>query len=141
MSNYNSKEILKKYKAGSSTLKEEKFLFNNADEISSEFDLWASFVKKNKKEIPENLNQKLWTSFEEKTKRKSKFKIGILSAAASIVVLLSVFIYNTNQNKLEETKKVALLEEAKRMFNNTDNEEMYTKLLEDELVIVYIKTK
>ena len=63
MSNYNSKEILKKYKAGSSTLEEEKFLFNNADEIGSEFDLWASFVKKSKKGNSRKFKRKIMDFF------------------------------------------------------------------------------
>lgn len=141
MSEETIKNIIQKYKAGESSLEEEKHLFNSEEKMEKPFKIWSSFVIQNQNEIPENLNEKLWISFEEKTKRKSKFKITVLSAAASIVFLLSFFFYNNNQSKLKEIEKAALLEEAKRMFNNTDNEEMYTKLLEDELVIVYIKTK
>lgn len=141
MSKQSNKELLKKYKEGFSSLKEEKYLLDAKNEIISEFDLLASFLKKNNQKVPENLNEQLWDSFDKKINKKKKFKIGILSAAASIVFLISIFFFNNNQNTLTYNEKEALLNEAKSMFNNTNKEEVYTKLLEDELVVVYVKTK
>jgi hypothetical protein len=142
MSEENSNDIIKKYKSGTSSLEEEKLLFNTNDESEASIKIWSAFVKKNKKEAPENFNNKLWESFEEKTKRSNKFKTGILSAVASIALIFSLFIYNNNQNTLTETEKQALLNEAKNMFIKADEEKvMYRKILENELVIVYTKTQ
>ena len=142
MSEENSNDIIKKYKSGTSSLEEEKLLFNSAEKMDEPLKIWADFVKQNQKEIPKNLNDTLWESFEEKTKKSNKFKIGILSAAASIALIFSLFIYNSNQNTLTETEKQALLNEAKNMFIEADEEKaMYRKILENELVIVYIKTQ
>ncbi|MGK0411845.1 MAG: hypothetical protein ACJA1B_000027 [Polaribacter sp.] len=142
MSEENSNDIIKKYKSGTSSLEEEKLLFNSAEKMDEPLKIWADFVKQNQKEIPENLNDKLWESFEEKTKKSNKFKIGILSTAASIALIFSLFIYNNNQNTLTETEKQALLNEAKNMFIEADEEKaMYRKILENELVIVYAKTQ
>ncbi len=142
MSEENSNDIIQKYKSGTSSLEEEKLLFNSAEKMDEPLKIWADFVKQNQKEIPKNLNDTLWESFEEKTKKSNKFKIGILSAAASIALIFSLFIYNSNQNTLTETEKQALLNEAKNMFIEADEEKaMYRKILENELVIVYIKTQ
>jgi hypothetical protein len=142
MSEENSNDIIQKYKSGTSSLEEEKLLFNSAEKMEEPLKKLSSFVKQNQKKIPENLNDTLWESFEEKTKKSNKFKIGILSAAASIALIFSLFIYNNNQNTLTETEKQALLNEAKNMFIEADEEKaMYRKILENELVIVYIKTQ
>jgi len=88
------------------------------------------------------LNGTLWESFNEKTTKKNRFKIGFLSAAASIALIFTLFIYNSNKNTLTETEKQALLNEAKNMFIEADEEKvMYRKILENELVIVYTKTQ
>ena len=142
MSEENIKNIIKKYTSGTSTLEEEKMLFTSAKKTNESLKIWADFVKQNQKEIPENLNDKLWESFEEKTKKSHKFKIGVLSAAASISLILSLFIYNNNQNTLSETEKQALLNEAKSMFIEPNKEKViYRKILENDLVIVYTKTQ
>jgi len=135
------KNRIEKYKNGETSLKEEEQLFNNVGENQPEIEVLSDFVKENKINMPPNLNDKLWKSFEKRTAKNNNFKIGVFSAAASIALILSLFLYNNNQNKLSETEKSALLEEAKSMFKETPKEkEMYTKILENELVIVYTKT-
>lgn len=135
------KNRIEKYKNGETSLEEDKFLFDEVDENQLEMKLLSDFVKENKVKIPANLNDRLWKSFDEKTAKKNRFKIGFFSAAASIVLVLSLFLYNNTQNKLSETEKAALLEEARNMFEDTPKEkEVYTKILENELVIVYTKT-
>ena len=136
------KKLFEKYKNGETSIKEEKFLFNNVDENQPEIKILAHFVAKNQLKTSSNLNGTLWESFNEKTTKKNTFKTGFLSAAASIALIFSLFIYNSNQNTLTETEKQALLNEAKNMFIEADEEKvMYRKILENELVIVYTKTQ
>ena len=136
------KKLFEKYKNGETSIKEEKFLFNNVDENQPEIKILADFVAKNQLKTSSNLNGTLWESFNEKTTKKNTFKTGFLSAAASIALIFSLFIYNSNQNTLTETEKQALLNEAKNMFIEADEEKvMYRKILENELVIVYTKTQ
>lgn len=134
------KHIIQKYKAGESSLEEEKILFDSVEKTKESIQTWASFVKKSRITSPENLNEKLWTSFEMKTKKPNKFRIGMFSAAASIALIFSIFIYNNHQNKLSESEKSALLEEARNMFvDENKQQEIYQKILENELIIVYTK--
>jgi len=142
MSEENIKSIIKKYKSASSSLEEEKLLFSSTEKMDEPLKIWTDFVRQNQKKAPENINDTLWASFEEKTKKTNKFKIGVLSAAASIALIFSLFMYNSNQNTLTEIEKQALLNEAKSMFIEADEEKaMYRKILENELVIVYTKTQ
>jgi len=142
MSEESNKDIINKYKSGTSSLEEEKWLFNSPEKMEEPLKIWADFVMQNQKKAPKNFNNKLWESFEEKTKKSNKFKIAILSAAASIALIFSLFIYSKDQNTLTETEKQALLNEAKNMFKQADNKKvMYRKILENELVIVYAKTQ
>ncbi len=141
MSEENINDIIKKYKAGTSSLEEEKILFNSTDLADDSIKPWASFVKKTKIETPENFNEKLWTSFDAKTKNPSKLKVGVLSAAASIALIFSLLFYNSNKSELSESKKSVLLEEAKSMFADKNKEKaVYKKILENDLIIVYSKT-
>lgn len=135
------KNIIEKYKAGESSLQEEKKLFNTAKKMEEPLKKWSFFVKHNQKHIPENLNEKLWKSFEEKIKKPNKLKIGLFSTAASIALIFSLFFFNTHQNELSESEKSALLEEAKSMFvDENQHQETYNKILENDLIIVYTKT-
>lgn len=141
MNEENINKIIQKYKAGESSLEEEKTLFNTINDSEESIQSWASFVKKNTIKTPENLNEKLWDAFEEKTRKPNQLKIRVLSAVASIALILSLFIYNTNKNEMSETQKATLLEEARNMFADAKEEkEVYKKILENELVIVYTKT-
>lgn len=134
------KNIIQKYKAGESSLDEEKILFNSVKKTEESIQTWASFVKKSRIISTENLNEKLWKSFEKKTKKLNKFRLGILSAAASIALIFSIFIYNNHQNELSESEKSALLEEARNMFvDENKQQDIYQKILENELIIVYTK--
>jgi hypothetical protein len=136
------KKLSEKYKSGTSSLKEEKLLFEQADKAEATIKMWSTFVKKNKNETPENFNEDLWGTFEKKTKKTNYFRIGLFSAAASLVLLFSIYGYNSNQNELTNSEKEALLMEAKSMFTlvNVENE-MYNIIVENELVVVYTKSE
>ncbi|WP_439133009.1 hypothetical protein [Polaribacter sp.] len=134
------KNIIEKYKAGASSLEEEKRLLQSAKKMEHPLKKWFDFVKLNQNKIPENFKDTLWESFEAKTKKTQKLKVGLWSVAASITLILSLFVYNMNSNELSESEKSALLEEAKSMFEDEKKEQMiYNKILENDLIIVYTK--
>tara|TARA_R110001583_G_scaffold68019_2_gene194021 strand:+ start:742 stop:1164 length:423 start_codon:yes stop_codon:yes gene_type:complete len=134
------KNFIKKYKSGTSSLEEEIFLFDSKKVTNSSIQMIFSFIKKNKKEVPQNFNDKMWMSFDKKTKKMNQFRIGLLSTAASIVLLLSIYI--SNKNELTNSEKEALLIEAKSMFiAKNQKEKNYTIIIQNELVVVYTKHK
>tara|TARA_R110002050_G_scaffold215386_2_gene351479 strand:- start:597 stop:1019 length:423 start_codon:yes stop_codon:yes gene_type:complete len=134
------KNFIEKYKSGTSSLEEEIFLFDSKKVTNSSIQMIFSFIKKNKKEVPQNFNDKMWMSFDKKTKKMNQFRIGLLSTAASIVLLLSIYI--SNKNELTNSEKEALLIEAKSMFiAKNQKEKNYTIIIQNELVVVYTKHK
>jgi len=142
MNEENIKNIVQKYKAGNSNLKEENALFNSEDNKEDSIKLWASYVKKNKITTPVNLNDKLWLSFEKNHKSKPKIKLWLFAAAASIVLLFATYINSIDENRMSYSEKQALLNEAKNMIATTDqNDYIHHIILENELVVVYTKSK
>ncbi|MFK8059670.1 MAG: hypothetical protein AB8B78_06205 [Polaribacter sp.] len=142
MNEENIKNIIQKYKAGETSLAEEKMLFDSVPASEEQLKTLGTFVKKNTISVPENLNDKLWDAFDEKTKKPNKFKLRLFSAAASIALMFSVVFYNSSKNELSESEKEALLNEAISMFENASKTKQNQKvILENELVIVYTETE
>lgn len=138
----NIKSLIKKYKSGTSSLKEEQFLFNYKGDTEPEIEIWSTFVKTNKKEVPNDLNNKLWKSFEKRNGRNHRLKIGFMSAAASIIFIISLAIGSIRQNELTDSEKEVLLNEAKSMFADVNQEQViHNIIIENELIVVYTKSE
>jgi hypothetical protein len=136
------KNLIEKYKKGETSLSEEKELFNSGNETQPEIANLSQFIKNNQIMTPENLNEKLWKYFDEKSVRNNKFRIGIYSAAASILLIFSLYFWNFEPNKMTYNEKLALLNEAKSMFANTSEKEINSNIiLETDLIIVYTSNK
>ena len=134
------KNRIEKYKNAETSLKEEKRLFDEVGENESEIKILAGFIEENKIETPYNLNDKLWNSFEKKTAKKNRFKIGIFSAAASILLLVSLYFGFLNENELSYNEKEALLNEAKSMFSDAEvKQTIHNIIIETDFIIVYTK--
>lgn len=133
--------LIEKYKSGLTSLEEEKTLFESDAITDKSIQKLVTFIKKTKKQAPENFNEKLWDSFEEKTKKPNKYRIGLISAAASLALILSIYMSNNNSNELTIGEKEALLKEAKSMFLATNEEAKYDVVFENELVVVYTKSE
>jgi len=138
MKEENIKNLITKYKLGSSSLKEESFLFENVNDSETAIKTVATFVKKNKKVAPDNFNNDLWKSFDKKTTQKNRFKIGLISAAASILLISTLYINTISDNGLSYGEKEALLNEAKNMFTKQEVQPI-SVLIESDLIIVYTK--
>ena len=131
-------KLTEKYTEGASTLHEEQFLFDNAENSRSKVEAWSTFVKRNKREAPKNFNDTLWDSFQNRTIRKGRLKIGIMSAAASVILIVTLFIGNPGQKKLSYNEKEALLNQALNMFADSEQEIAKENIFyEDEMIIIY----
>ncbi|TXD47597.1 hypothetical protein [Polaribacter sp. IC073] len=132
------KTLLEKYEAGTSTLEEEQFLFENADNSDATLQTWATFVERNKIAVPNNLNTTLWDSFQKKKNKTRSIKIGMMSAAASVILLISLFIYKPEQKNLSYHEKEILLNEALNMIADTTPIQSKQRILyEDDLITIY----
>lgn len=140
MSEEHINNLIKKYKEGESSLEEEEFLFETVDESNPEMKSVSIFVKKSKIFAPSNLNNKLWESFEKRNNKSKRLKIGIFSAAASIVLISTLLITSFSGNQLTYNEKEALLNEAKNMFLEFDKSKSeYSVLVENDLLIVFTR--
>jgi type II secretory pathway component PulM len=134
------KNRFEKYKKGETSLKEEKNLFEEVDENQPEIEVLGDFIKRNKIKTPPNLNDTLWNSFENKTAKNNNFKIGIFSAAASILLLVSLYFNTINKDELSNAEKQALLKEAKSMFSDAEVKQTINNIIiETNFIIVYTK--
>lgn len=133
------KELLEKYQKGTSTLIEEQLLSKNAENLTSASLPWFKFIQHNKRKAPEGLKDSVWETIQNKRIIKRRLNIGILSVAASVMLFLSISIYNPLNKNLSYKKKEALLSEALSMFENTENKTKveHNSIYEDEMIIIY----
>ncbi len=135
-------KLVEKYKEGDSTLNEENILFNNAKNSESSLELWSTFVKNNKTKAPKDFNNTLWESFQNKKTRKRRGSIRTLSVAASVILLISLFIGNRGRKEQSYSEKEALLNEAIGMFDSHEQKEIQHNIFyENEMIIVYTTTE
>ncbi len=136
------KKLTKKYKEGQSDLNEEQVLFNNAERLDSSLEIWSTFVKNNKIETPSNFNDELWESFQSKTNKKRKIFVSVVSVAASIILLISLFTLRSEQQKQNYYEKEALLHLAQNMVSNSATFEVQQHTIyENDMVIIYTTTE
>lgn len=134
------KKLIEKYEAGASTLEEEQLLFEHAEHSDVKMAAWSNFVKQNRSEVPQNLNEELWHTFENKNARKRRIIFGIIAAAASILLALNIFVATPTDEKQSYAEKKALLEEARSMLAETKKKEITNEIIyENEFIMIYNK--
>ncbi len=117
---------------------EEQFLFDHIKNSELSLEAWSTFVKNNKRETPNNFNDTLWESFQNKKIRKRKRFVGIMSAAASVIILISHYIASPKQKELSYSEKEDLLNQALNMVSNSEPSEIQQSIIyENEIVIIY----
>lgn len=132
------KKLTDKYKAGASTLGEEQFLFNSAENSDPAIEAWSAFVKQKKKAAPADLNNSIWEAIQTKKIKKRRLSIRIMSAAASVLLLFSISINHLSTNKMSIDEKEALLSEALNMLEISEQKEIEQNIIyEDEMIIIY----
>ena len=140
MNEVHMKDLIEKYKKGLTSAEEEEFLFENSQH--PEIQKLGMFMENQKVEVPKDLNEQLWSDFEQKIEAKKPRKIWKWSAVASVTLVLAFYGNLRYQNHLNEMKKGQLLEEAISMFSEVEEPIQPSKILfEDDTIIVYTKTE
>lgn len=134
-------KLVEKYESGESTTKEEKYLTEHIDEASPEIKSWFQFIKQHKTNAPDDLNEKLWEKFESKTNTNRKLVITVLSMAASVVLVVSLFFFNTQNNELSYEEKEMILKQAIEMTHDNEQDIANQDIIyEDQYIIIYTKS-
>ena len=130
-------ELIEKYETGVSTLAEEQFLIENNKKLNPTIQPWFRFIRFNKKVAPQNLKDYLWEAIQTRRIKKRRFTIGIMLAAASVILLISIY-YPWNE-KYNYKRKEALLSEALNMFEITDYQTQIKEnfIYEDDMIKIY----
>ncbi|OFX90335.1 MAG: hypothetical protein A2W99_08235 [Bacteroidetes bacterium GWF2_33_16] len=131
------KDLIEKYEQGESTLQEEQIIVDNTESFPNEYHAWFKFIQINKEKAPKGLQDSVWESIHKKKILNLQLKVGMLSAAASILVLLSIAIYKPFGNMQSYNKKEALLKEALEMFENKNTKSALKPIYEDDIIIIY----
>ena len=133
-----TEDIIKKYLEAESTLAEESSLFQGNHQ-SEELGDWFAYVHRNKSKAPAHLKDTIRAAIQKRKRKKRRLTISLMGAAASVLLLAGVFIFNTINERNEYARKEALLNEAKAMFSNEERTESHQNILfENEMVIIYL---
>lgn len=135
-------QLIEKYESGLSSKEDELYLIEHLDESTHELNPWFQFVKHHKTKTSENFNEELWESFENKTQSKRKLILGMLTAAASVLLFLALFLGNNKQETLSYEEKAALLNQAKNMLTKQKQGIAQQDIIyEDQNIIIYTTTE
>ncbi len=129
-------KLLEKYEQGLTSVEEEKQLFAHPEDSGIDHQVWFQYVNHQKKEVPNDLEDTVWSSIQT---RKKKWLIRTISMAASVALLVSLFLTTNPWQKKEMSyeEKAALLEEALAMCAEKKQTIEREILYEDELLIIY----
>lgn len=137
-------QLLKKYDEGQSSLDEERILMEHAGTSGKEMSAWARFVNHHKKTAPDGLAEDLWSSIESGEKRKRRFVLRLVSAAASVLLLITFSLTLTRKapDEMSYEEKQALLEEALSLFSSGNDKQTTKEIIyEDEFLMIYTDIK
>ena len=135
-------KLLELYRKGLTSSKEEDALLNQLGESGSGPGLWFSFLENNKKTVPADLENQIWSTIQSGESRKKRLTIRRVLAAASVALLISISLIITpwQRKGMSYEEKAAVLEEAIKMMVDAseipDNREI---LYEDEIICIYIE--
>lgn len=127
--------LLNKYYKGETSLEEEKEIKKMIlaeEEISSEQDIFGYY--KLESTIPEDLEENIFAAINEKQKNRKSFKIrlfSISSAAAVILIFLSIYIDFRNTRNLQLENDFFVMEQALYQIS----ESLQPEVQEDMLVL------
>jgi len=132
--------LLMKYEQGLVSQDEMDLLMEQFEDSRSGPGVWFNFLRLQKKKAPENLNHQVWSAIQSHVKKKNRRVTLIISAAASLAILISlIFITPTLRNQKEMTyeEKAAKLEEALSLISEHNNQANREIIYEDEIILIY----
>lgn len=134
------KDIYKKYLEGESSIPEEEILLNS-DQAEPALKPWTDYIKGNRVQAPDGMEDAIWRSIHQKRKEKKRWIYGLSGAAASITIILGFwFSTGSESSEMSISQKEALLNDARAMFQTKENDQKEI-LYSDELIEIYVATK
>lgn len=130
------------YENGNTSLDEENDLVEELGNSKSGENVWFRFLKESKKPAPKQLKSDILDSIQQLEKRKKRLWIRFGSAAASILLAVSLILTIDfhPQKQMSREDKEAALEEAFAMISNASDKPVLGEIMyEDEKLIIYIK--
>ena len=129
----NINKLIEKYKSGETTLEEERALFKRESQSDRPLTKWFDYINRNNNTVPDNLNEKLWDSFQNRKKNHTNWIVASLAVAATLLIIVTLAINSSKKKEMDYAQKQALLEEARNMFKENTAKILY----EDELIQIY----
>lgn len=133
MNKGNFDKLVEKYEQGNSSLLEEKQLSDSVELLREESQAWFKYRKLNNIEVPDDLQNYIWESIQRKRTVTLRLTIGLLTTAASILLLLGIMLNGGQSYR----KKEALLNEAIRMCESSNTSSELTPIYEDNVIVIY----
>jgi len=137
------KDLIAKYQEAQSSTAEERLLRERIDKSDPAMHSWSKFVNAHKAKAPEQFTDKQWEKFDKHTASTRKLVMSIVSVAASILVLVTLYLsFSDPQDELSYEEKASLLKQAKNMLPE-QNQEIATQdiIYEDHSIIIYTTTE
>ena len=144
MKKYQKDSLLNKYYKGETTLGEEADLkaeILKMGDSTEESDIFGYYEDESK--VPDNLEQEIFSEIIKKNKKRKDLRIrlySITSAAAAIIIVLSIFL-DFRSNKFQEAEKQFLVMEqamyrVSESFQSEEQEEMFVLWVDDNVEII-----
>ena len=133
-------ELLEKYEQGLASQEEMDLLMEQFEDSRTGPGVWFNYLRLQKRKAPENLQNQVWSAIQTQEKKKTRKITLFISAAASLVILISLIILSPslrNQKEMSYDEKAAKLEEALSLISE-NNEQADRKIIyEDEIIVIY----
>ena len=132
-----SNDMINKYLEAETTLEEEKELFDTCERQSG-IGAWTTFAKREKIQPPANLKDSVRAAIRTKKRKRQRMLVPV-SIAASIALLVTVFLNIPGNRESEYLEKEAQLREALSLFSADEGvRESQQVIYEDEMLIIYM---
>ena len=129
--------LISKYKAGETSKQEELYLQHHSENLEHEQKDMFKYIHEHKTHAPSNFNEDQWKIFQLRQKQRKINRYSIISVAASLIVVVTLFLMKPAGKEMDITEKQAKLNEALQLIDNTQQVNENDILYEDELVIIY----
>ena len=132
-------KLLELYEQGLTTSEEEAVLLKELGDSKTGANVVFNYIKHHKKQGPNDLEDKIWSSIQSGGKKKRRSIYSITSVAASVVLIVSLLLVNPfNRQEMSSENKSAIYDEALAMISESEEIPAVREVLyEDESIILY----
>jgi len=130
-------QLIHKYKAGETSKQEELYLQDNSEKLTDEDKGIFRYIHEHKTRAPLHFNEDQWKLFQIRRKQRKIKRYSIISVAASLIIVVTLFLMKPAGNEMDIAEKQAKLKEALQLLDHAQKTNENNILYEDELVIIY----